>query len=299
MFQRFDQKQRLTLAVIFVLFCWATAFSGIKIALESFTPTHLAFVRFFISSIALAVIGGIRGMRRPEWREIPWLMVTGLIGVSLYHIALNYGQQTVSPGTASFIINCSPIFTAILATIFLREDLSIQAWSGILISFFGVSIISLSKEGGIAFEPGAILILLSAISISVYAVVQKSKLSRLNGFEYAAYSVWIGTLGLFIFSSGFLEDLANSTWNARAAILYLGVFPGALSYIAWGYCITKLPASKVVSFMYFIPVLAVLTAFILFKELPSGYAILGGAFAFGGVYILHSSKRKNQVLAPE
>jgi drug/metabolite transporter (DMT)-like permease len=294
--KNWNQTQRLTAAVIFVLFCWATAFSAIKMGLESLAPMPLAFARFFVSSVVLAIIAYLRGIRRPEIVEIPWLLICGLVGVALYHTALNFGQQTVPPGTASLIINCSPIFTALLATIFLREDLNSQAWSGILISFIGVTIISVGKQGGISFEPGVVLILMSALSISVYAIVQKSQLHKFQGFEFAAYSVWIGTFGLSfssgLFSGELFSEISHASMRSLLSILYLGVFPGALSYIAWAFAITKMPASRVVSFMYFIPVLAIITAFILFRELPSGYAILGGIIALGGVYILHSSKRK-------
>jgi drug/metabolite transporter (DMT)-like permease len=126
-----------------------------------------------VASAALAVYAAVWGMRMPEVRDLPAPVLAGLFAFALYNVALNYGQVTASAGAASLIIASIPIFTALLAAAFLEERLDALGWSGIAVGFLGMAVITLGEGGGFGINAGALLVLLAALSASVYLAFQK------------------------------------------------------------------------------------------------------------------------------
>lgn len=113
---------RILFAHCITIVLWGSAFPGIRVGLEAYTPEHLTLLRLLIASFALFILAIISKMRLPELKDIPVIFILGGLGFTVYHIALNYGEQSVSAGPASLIVSVTtPIFTAILACIFFRE----------------------------------------------------------------------------------------------------------------------------------------------------------------------------------
>ena len=81
----------------------------------------------------------------PTWSEAWRFAYGGVVFVAIYTTLLNFGELTVSAGAASFIINVAPIFTAIMAMLFLGERFSRLAWAGTLVSFAGIGLIALGE----------------------------------------------------------------------------------------------------------------------------------------------------------
>ena len=167
-----------------------------------------------------------------------------MLGFGLYNAALAYGQTTVSAGTAGLLHASVPAFTALLAVAFLGERLGGLAWAGIAVSFSGAALISLGEGGGLRFDAGALLVLLSAISASLYFVVQKPYLERYGALEFTSYSIWAGAL----FLSPFLPELVGEALAAppevTLSVVYVGVFATAVAYATLAYVFSRLPASR-------------------------------------------------------
>ena len=216
------------IAVIVCVVLWASAFAGIRAGLTSYTPGHLALLRFLVASLALLIYALITRMRLPHWRDIPVMLLLGFSGLTIYHIGLNYGEQTVSPGAASFLIGTVPCFTAILAILFLGERLSWRKWLGILVSLVGIALIASGEDGGLRFSPGVLLILLAALAESVYSVLQKPLFQRYTGLEMATYTIWSGTLFMLIYTPGLANEVQHATLSATLSVIYLGIFPAAI-----------------------------------------------------------------------
>src|SRR3712207_7714162 len=85
-------------------------------------------------------------MRLPEIGDLPAIFAVGFLAFALYHVALNFGERTVSAGAASLLINTAPIFTALLATVFLGERLRAVGWFGMVVSLLGATLISVGEE---------------------------------------------------------------------------------------------------------------------------------------------------------
>lgn len=278
-------------AIALTLLLWASAFAGIKAGLVGYGPGELALLRFVTASAVLGLNAVLTRMRLPDRADLPRLALAGVLGISIYHLALNYGEQTVSAGAASLIIAAGPVFTALMAAAFLGERLSLWGWAGIGVSFTGVALITLGEGGGLHFEPGALLIMVSAIVTAAYFVVSKPLLARYRSLEFTSYVIWLGTIPMLLWSPGLIAQLPHAPASATLAGLYLGVFPAALAYVAWSHALSRMQASTLSAFLYLSPVLAIAIAFVWIAEVPSVLSLVGGAVAIAGVALVNTRGR--------
>jgi drug/metabolite transporter (DMT)-like permease len=292
------QRANAMMAAGLTILVWSSAFPAIRVALGAYSPEHLALLRFLIASVTLALyalrvpVGSPDRGGLPARRDLPGMALLGLLGVALYHVALNSGQRTVTAGAASLLVSTTPIFTALLAVLFLGERPPLLAWLGIGVSFAGSLLVALGEGGGLRFSPGAILILFGALCISLYVIVLKRYLPRYGARRLSCWTVWGGTLLLLPFASG-LEDAVRAAPTAAAlAALYLGLFPTALSYVTWAYALSGLPAATASSFSYLMPVLTLLIAGAWLGETPAPLSLGGGAIALAGVGLVHAPLRR-------
>ncbi|MDY0087460.1 MAG: DMT family transporter [Coriobacteriia bacterium] len=276
------------LAITIALLLWASAFAGIRAGLQSFGPGQVALLRFTTASGAFAVWALLTRMRLPDARDLPRIALAGFLGITVYHVALNFGEVTVSAGAASLIISASPIITALLSVIFLGERLSAWGWGGIVISFAGVALISLGEGGGLTFAPGAALVAVAAISTSAYFIVSKPLLRRYSALEFTSYAIWAGTVPMLVFAPGLIEQMPSAAPSSIWAVIYMGVFPGAVAYALWSHALARMPASSLSTFLYFQPVNAIVIAWLWLGEVPAPLALVGGVISLAGVVAVNA-----------
>ncbi|MCJ7657267.1 MAG: DMT family transporter, partial [Candidatus Atribacteria bacterium] len=140
---------RIIMAIAITLIFWASAFAGIRVGLKAYSPGNLVLLRFLTASIVLLVYAIITHMSLPERKDLPAIFCLGFMGITVYHLALTYGELKVTAGSASLLIASGPIFTAILAIFILKEKIKIWGWIGIVISFLGVSLVAIGEGEGV------------------------------------------------------------------------------------------------------------------------------------------------------
>jgi drug/metabolite transporter (DMT)-like permease len=281
----------LPFAVITVIL-WASAFPGIRVGLQAFSPTHVALLRYLTAAIVLGVYAVITRMPMPRREDLPALALAGLVGFTIYNALLNWGEVTVPSAVASFLIAGAPIFMALLATLFLHERLRLWGWLGILISFVGVSVIAFSSGSGFQFDPRAIVIVIAAVASSLYSVGQKPLLKRYSAIQFTSYAIWFGALFMLVFTPGVFDEIRQSPPGPLLAVVYLGVFPGAIGYMTWAAVLARTPASRAASLLYVVPACVLIIAWLWLGEVPNLIAILGGFLVMGGVITVNTLGRQ-------
>lgn len=277
----------LGLTIVF----WASAFAGIRAGLEEYSPGHVALARMLVASAVLAAYAFLVRMRLPEARDLPVILLCGFLAFTVYHVSLSYGEMTVTAGPASLLVNTAPIFTALLATAFLGERLRIIGWLGLAVSFLGAALIGLGEGEGFSIAPGAFIILIAAISVSMYLVIQKPYLQKYGALNFTSYAIWAGTLFTLVFLPGLAGEVRAAPLDATLALVYLGVFPTAIAYVTYANAFARLPASRGVSFLYLVGPMAFLIAWIWLGEVPSVLSFVGGGIVLVGVIIVNTRGR--------
>jgi drug/metabolite transporter (DMT)-like permease len=281
-------QPRVWFAIAVALLLWAAAFAGIRAGLESYGPGQVALLRFGTASVVLAAYALVRRMRLPDARDLPTIVLAGFLGITVYHVALNYGEQTVQAGAAALLISTSPVFTAMLSTRFLGERLTPWGWAGVLIAFAGAVVIAFGQGGGVSFNADAMLILVAAVATSLYFIVSKPPLRRYNSVEFTSYAIWAGTVPLLVFLPGLLSQMPSAAPSSTLAVVFLGIFPGAIAYVAWGYALSRMPASVLSTFLYFQPVNAAVIAWLWLGEIPTALTLVGGVVSLAGVILVNT-----------
>ncbi len=282
---------KIALLLISVSIMWATSFPIIKIALESLSAGHLTLLRHVLASLSFLLLMLVKQNRLlPPKKDIPIFMGLGLLGYTIYHTTLNFGEINVSAGTASLIIASAPAFSTIIAYFLLKDKLRALAWLGVLVSFVGVTLIILGENNSFSINGYALLVLLAALSSSFYTVLQKPLFTRYSAIEVTAYATWAGTIPMFLFSSGLFTALQDVNLSSIAAVIYLGVVPSAIAYTLFAYAVANAKVSRVSSFMYLIPVFSLLFSWLLLSEVPSLISLVGGVIAITGIILVNRFK---------
>ncbi|EEM96011.1 DMT family transporter [Bacillus thuringiensis] len=278
---------RIICAHAFTILIWGTAFPAIRMGLESYTPEHLTLLRLLIASFILLLFSFIYKLRLPDLKDIPAIFIFGALGFTIYHIALNYGEKTVNAGSASLIISVTPIFTAILTSVFLNEKMKLNGWIGGVMSFAGIALISFSQGDAIQLNSGGLFILLAAISESLFFVFQTSYLKKYGFLPFTIYTILSSTVCMLIFLPGVYQNILAAPLEVNLSVIYLGVFPTVLPYIALAYIISHAGASEATSSLYLTPITACFIAWIWLGEVPTLVSIIGGGITILGIVIAH------------
>lgn len=283
---------RVALAVLVTVVTWASAFAGIRAGLRSYAPENLALLRYLTASVILAGYALVTRMPLPARRDWPALIGLGLAGFTIYNVALNLGETSLPAGTASLIIASAPIFVALMAGLFYRERLPGLGWLGIGLSVAGVAVISVDFKAGLTLTPSALLVLAAALAQAIYTVSQKPLLRRYSPIQLTSYAIWAGTACLLVFAPRLWADAAHAAPAASLAVVYMGVFPGAIGYVSWSYVLSHLQVSRAGSFLYLVPAVAIVIAWFWLGEAPAFTALLGGVLVVAGVMLVNLLRQR-------
>jgi drug/metabolite transporter (DMT)-like permease len=282
---------KIVLAMAFVVACWGYSPTGIHIGLQAYDPVHLALLRFLLASVFMAVVAVFRGIRLPTLRDLPLMFALGFFAVSLHHVAINFGQQGVSAGASSVLAQSTPLFSTLLARFVFKDRVSLWRWGCVFLGLIGVVIVVAGDHGLGSIDAHGLLILLAALSWSVYFALQKHHARRYDALTLVCYTVWAGTVLLLIYLPGLVDQVISAPVHVQLAVIGLGVFPSALAYLAWAYVLAHVDLSRATMTLYLVPPTAMAIASFALGERPTLMIVVGGLVVLVSVLALNLERR--------
>jgi len=273
---------------------WSSAYVFTKIALEHFTSPTLGFLRCAVATVALTAVMLFRGTPRPRTADLPWLILSGATGFALYLLAFNKGSESLNPTTSCIIISTAPICTALIARACFKESLTAAGWAATVSAFGGVVVLML-WDGSMTLSIGVFWMLLAALLISLYNIIQRKLSGRYDPLQITASSFIAGTILLAWAMPEVVAELRGAPAGGIGAVIFLGLFPSALAYPLWVKALALAPrTSAVTNYMYLTPLLALLLEYLIMAELPGVGTFVGGVIILGSLIVFARKGRTSR-----
>ena len=281
-----------------VYFFWGSTYTAIKIGVQFLHPLVLGSTRFLIAGALLLAFCRLRGMQiLPAGRDLAWLVVVGLMLLGGGNIALIYGERYIDSGLAALLMAALPLYIAIFGLILPHgERLVGRGWAGLGLGFAGL--IALLWPGmhheasGWALQlQGCVIVMGGTFSWAAGSVLSRELKLPVNpivaaGWEMLAAGIASGAVGLLT------GAWSASAWSPRAigAVSYLVVFGSLVGYTAFVWLLENVPVSKVSTYAYVNPVVAVILGAIFLGERLAGVGYIGMAAVIVAVALVTSSR---------
>ncbi|MGZ2370063.1 DMT family transporter [Ancylomarina sp. YFZ004] len=296
-----NQKSLLVYgSLILAMLFWSFSFIWTKIVFLVYNPITTVFLRLFISSILLFIIGkGFKQISRIEKKDRLSILALAFFEPFLYFLGESFGLKYVSSTIGAVIISTIPLFSPIAAYYFHKEKLGKMNILGILISIIGVAIIIFNKSFSLIVSPIGLTCLFIAVGSAVgYSVVLKKLAAKYNPVTLVTYQ---NTLGMIYFLPLFLIldwqhfIQAVPTQEVLTALLLLAVFGSTLAFICFTYGLNHLGITKSNIFINVIPVFTAIFAYFVIDESLSFQKIIGMMVVIGGLFLSQLKFRKKAV----
>lgn len=279
---------KLTLAALF----WGGAFVAGKIALRDVAPVAAAFWRF---ALGTGVLGWFWARRTGPadlprtWRGWTGLAALGVSGVFAYNWFFFQGLASTEAGAAALVITTNPALTAVCAGLFLGERLSPVRVLGFALAVVGALVVLSGGDShrllSLRLGPGAAFLGAAVLCWVAYVLWGKVVLRGVSPLTATAAAFAFGTplLGVGAQAEGGLVAALGASWQAWAALLFMGVFSSALGFLWFYEGVAALGAARASVFIYLVPGFALVFAWLLLGEAVSGPKLLGGVLVVAGV----------------
>jgi drug/metabolite transporter (DMT)-like permease len=272
-------------ALIAVIF-WGISFVATKAALREVSPVTVITVRFVIGAILLLLI-----VRKLPPREAwPQLALMGFVGIFFHQMLQSYALTMTTAMHTGWLIGITPIWSALLAAIVLRERFGAIKILGLIGGFAGAMLVITRGELNaqllaLPSTRGDLLILISTINWAVYSTMGHRTIRKLGPRVATTGAMLSGALMLlpfFVARAGWRE-LPHLTSIGWLSILFLGIGCSGLGYLFWYGALEKVEVSRVASLLYLEPLITFATAIALLHEPVSVAAVAGGVLVLASV----------------
>lgn len=265
-----------------------------KIALEHADPLDTMTYRFAVSVIVIAfpvMFGWIRLNYRGK--ALYKIVLLAIMYPLLFFTLQTFGLRYATSVEGGIINATTPVLTALLAYLILKESTTVFQKIGILMSMIGVVFILIMKGSSfVGFNmTGIILLFLSCLAFAGYSVLAKALLKTFTPMEISCLLLVIGCISFSAFS--IIRHVSNGTMHVFLAplshssfllsILYLGFLSTLITALTANYALSKLDASKLCVFSNLSTIVSIAAgAFILNESIEISH-IVGSAFVIIGV----------------
>lgn len=278
-----SQKSRVAVAFACVYFFWGSTYSAIYIAGLHLAPPLVGAMRSLLSTAIICAICVARGIslkvpRRTAWR----LALVGILFMTVNNLMLIWGETKVPSGLSSLIIAMIPIFVAVIETALPGgETLNLRGWLGTLLGAIGMAIllwpalqVGETVSGGRHFGgpdlrrlAGFAILIVAALAFATGSVISRRFHFRVDTLVATAWEIGCaGVVNLAIATGGGCFRTAQWTRSGLFAVAYLSIFGSVVGLTAYTYLLKHVPVTKVSTYAFVNPVIAVLIGVAVFRE---------------------------------
>ncbi|MBN9616108.1 MAG: hypothetical protein BGO25_11555 [Acidobacteriales bacterium 59-55] len=297
----------ILIAFACVYLFWGSTFLAIRYGLEELPPFVIASTRFLLSGSILLAVCAIRGMRMwPSAREFGMLAIIGVLMLGCGNSAILWSELYLSTGLVSLLVASIPLFAALIE-VFLPngEGLPMRGWIGVAIGLIGLAFLVLpglrhSLQGDSRQIIATAVILGGSFCWTAGSVISRRSTIRISGFAAAGWQMFFGGIfntGLMFAAGGY----HGSHWGLEAwtSLLYLVTFGSLIGYTAYIYLLNNVAVSKVTTYAYVNPVIAVILGAIFLSERFVLVEYIGMASILLAVFLVTGSKLKTGAVPAE
>jgi drug/metabolite transporter (DMT)-like permease len=292
---------RAHLLMLLATVCWAGNIIAGKDALHGFSPLALATLRVGGAALlfALAYLARNRG-RLPAFTLGEWKLMAGLAlcGVAFNQLFFVGGLAYTSATHAGLIVALGPVMVLVLSSTLKMEALTALKVLGMVVSFGGVAVLTVSKSApGTGGHWIGDLILLAASGVfAAYTILIKRASERwgtltINALSYALGALFMIPMGAYSLSVTAWSGISIQSWWGLGFMILLG---SIVPYLIFGVVMTELTPARAAGFAYLQPILTTAFSLWLLSEKLTAKVIVGGALILLGVYMTERERGERE-----
>src|ERR1700723_4459812 len=287
-------RWKTLLAFAIIYFVWGSTFLAIRVGVREVPPLVLAAMRFSVAGLVLFGWVLARGERSPSAREWRAASILGMIIFLFDYGLLFWAEQRVPSGIAAVMLATIPVFMALSEIIFLRtQQLTVRLALALLIGLGGVGVL-MSRALNLGDAPidkwGAVALIFASISWSIASVLARKLPLPSSKVMSSGAQMLTGGILLTVAAGAFGEfrnfhpgAVSREVWFA---LLYLIVAGSIIGFTAYVWLIHHESPTKVGTYAYVNPIVAVLVGYFLGGEALSARTILGTVFILISVVVI-------------
>jgi drug/metabolite transporter (DMT)-like permease len=295
------------LAFGLVYLFWGSTYLAIDIAVQSIPPALMCAVRFSIAGVVMLAVCAATGRR--IWysaRQIVLAAVVGLLLLMGGNLTLSWAELSVPSGLAALIIAITPLWFLVLDSMLLgHHRISWRGKAGLALGMVGLLVLfwpefqsrtTLGRRelwASIALLGGSFLWALGS-------VLSKRWQSGMDVFSATGWQVTAAGAGNFLLAVA-VGDFSRVTWTSRGvgATMYLVVCGSWVGYTAYIWLLEHVPTSKVSTYAYVNPVVAVFLGWLILHERVDRFIVMGSVIVVLSVILVTSAKVKEKTVVEE
>ena len=268
---------------------------GVNIAVVKYGTNHLsplAYNGVRVALAALALLGIAAAMAKP-WpprREALTLMLLGVLGNGLYQVLFIEGIAHTRAGNAALVLAATPAFVALIGWMRGVERVSRRGMIGIAISVLGIGLVVSGRApigAGTSTLFGDMLVLGGCVCWAAFTVLVKPFTTRVDAVQVSALTMAGGSIPLLLLSA---PAIAATDWRAVdlpvwGAIVFSGLGALVVAYLCWYRGVRVLGPTRTSMYGNLQPVVALLFAWVLLHEVPTGTQAMGAASIITGLLL--------------
>jgi len=290
------------LAFVLVYLFWGSTYLGIDIAVQSIPPALMCATRFSIAGVVMLAVCALTGRRiLYSPRQIALASVVGVLLLMGGNLTLSYAEQSVSSGLAALIVAITPLWFLVLDSLLLGDHhISARGKAGLALGMLGLLVLFypelVSKTALGRGELWASLSLIGgSFSWALGSVLSRRWQSGLDVFSSTAWQVTAAGAANFVFAL-LAGDFSRVVWTPRGmgAVLYLVVCGSWIGYTAYIWLLKHVPTSKVSTYAYVNPVVAVFLGWLILHERVDRFILAGSAIVVLAVILVTSARVKDK-----